>query len=406
LFLSANTNNRRTEAAGDFGITVHLTNSLLLIDSFRVYNWRIPSFGSLVAVGSTTAACTIGTTALSSCIVPQFLKRSGTENQVEFEYAMRHGLGVRFGYRYSNTFIFEQEEVFPSVTEGPPPTGEVESGVDNGRITGNTGVAGVWYRPSQKFRFNVDGEITANRISTGGDATGIPANTTFGLGLWPRITPRHEQQVRAKVTATPERWAVLSGNFSWNQQINNLFSLNYNMRLYTGGASVMLIPSSKSTFDVAYNYSNYQQNALICPIDAVGGTPSVVGAPVLSTVCPFDIPSTGLFQTLGLYNSRNNFFSALARTKVLPRLTAGIGYSISNNNGSQLFTNPLLVGISSGVQSSFHRPLAVLEFGVTRNLVAKAGWNYYGYNEKAGPGPTLPRDFHANNVMASIRYAF
>jgi hypothetical protein len=34
----------------------------------------------------------------------------------------------------------------------------------------------------------------------------------------------------------------------------------------------------------------------------------------------------------------------------------------------------------------------------------KGGWNYYDYNEKSLPGPTLPRDFRGNVFTVSMRY--
>jgi opacity protein-like surface antigen len=42
---------------------------------------------------------------------------------------------------------------------------------------------------------------------------------------------------------------------------------------------------------------------------------------------------------------------------------------------------------------------------LNKNLVYKAGWNYYDYNEKSLAGPTLPRDFRGNVFMVSVRYS-
>lgn len=53
-------------------------------------------------------------------------------------------------------------------------------------------------------------------------------------------------------------------------------------------------------------------------------------------------------------------------------------------------------------------PLAPAEvlYDLSRGWTAKAVWNCHGYGEKDGPGPTLPRNFHANSVTLSTIYAF
>jgi len=43
---------------------------------------------------------------------------------------------------------------------------------------------------------------------------------------------------------------------------------------------------------------------------------------------------------------------------------------------------------------------------VTKNpMSGQTGWNFYDYNEKSAPGPTLPRDFRGNVFTMSLRYA-
>jgi len=94
----------------------------------------------------------------------------------------------------------------------------------------------------------------------------------------------------------------------------------------------------------------------------------------------------------------------MLRGKVVPRLTASAGYTISTSNGSQIYTDPLQV--PGSLKNNFHKPAAELEFEVHEGLSAKAAWNYYGYNEKSAAGPTIPRDFHANLTTVSLRYSF
>jgi opacity protein-like surface antigen len=49
-------------------------------------------------------------------------------------------------------------------------------------------------------------------------------------------------------------------------------------------------------------------------------------------------------------------------------------------------------------------PSASLAFDISKSLTYKAGWNYYDYNEKSLPGPTLPRDFRGNTFTLALRY--
>jgi opacity protein-like surface antigen len=424
LLLSSISHNKRDEGAADFGLTIHLTDRLRLVDDFRWYNWRIPTFGFLSGSAfnpgtaskpvtsslAFTAVAPTGITGCSTfpCLFPQFWKEARTENAVELEYDITHMVGVRVGYRYSDRFIFDRDEIIPATAEGGAAAGDIETGQDRASITGNSGLFGVWVRKGQKFRASFDGEITKNRQVTGGGDTGIPPDTTFGLGPLTRITPRHEQQFRLRASYTPKPWMVVSASGNILQESNHLATDDYNMHNWSGGFGVMLMPNDKYTFDLSYNYNSYQQNNFICPIGLVPGVP--IGSTVLNTVCPYDINPTppplftGLYQTFGRFESINNFFSALLRAKLVPRVTASVGYSISSNDGAQVYTNTLFV--PGSLKNSFHRPLASLEVGLVKNWTAIAGWNYYDYNEKAAAGQSLPRDFHANTATLSVRYAF
>jgi len=81
-----------------------------------------------------------------------------------------------------------------------------------------------------------------------------------------------------------------------------------------------------------------------------------------------------------------------------------MGYSIVSSQGNTTTFNPLQP--LGSLASNFHRPIFALEVKMAKNWAAKAGWNYYGYNEKDVAGPTLPRDFHDNMTTLSLKYAF
>jgi opacity protein-like surface antigen len=253
------------------------------------------------------------------------------------------------------------------------------------------------------------------------DASGVPVlSTNVGTGALNRTTPRKSQQYRLRVNYNPRPWAVISATGNYLNQSNNAATVDYTYRNRNYGIAATLTPRRNYAFELAYNYNLLRQSGFICFIDAAPNTPTFLsGGAVTSLTCPFDVTfnaagvptgTAGFFQTVGNYHSTNNFFSALWRGKVLPRVTVTLGYSISNNSGNELLTNPQLVQagvpVLGTLQSSFHRPLAGMEVDLVKNVTAKLGWNYYDYNEKGGAGPTNPRDFHSNSGTVSLKYAF
>ncbi len=396
--ITAKPKNRREAGEANVGVTIHLTDKLRVSDYFRWFNWRVPSSGLITTATTpvTGAPTNVGTFFVA------FWKEERKENEAELEYDFTHAIGARVGYRYTHRFLFDRDEsadVDPS-QEGPPAPGEFDTGApDQGKAMMHTGLFGLWIRPNEKFRANFDMEVTRTGVSVAGDEfTGTTASS-FVVGNLTRITPRQEQQYRGRISYTPRRWAVLSGSFNFNKQTNNTPTDSFVFRNRNGGFAAMLVPSDRYSFDLSYNWNGYQQNAFICPIGLLPGLP--FGEPITSAVCP-GVP--GYYQTLGRFDNVVQFVSALARFKVIPRVTFTAGYSLVNSDGSQLYTDALMV--PGTVKSNFHRPLADIELGITKNVAAKAGWNYYGYNEKAFFGPTLPRDFHANTGTVSLRYQF
>src|SRR5271165_5628144 len=97
------------------------------------------------------------------------------------------------------------------------------------------------------------------------------------------------------------------------------------------------------------------------------------------------------------------------RFKPEKRLTANVGYSITNVDGSTPQFN-ILQPLGS-LQYKYQQPVANLSVDIGRKLAFNMGWNYYQYNEGSIAdgsfvGPTASRYFHANAVTESLRYAF
>ena len=89
--------------------------------------------------------------------------------------------------------------------------------------------------------------------------------------------------------------------------------------------------------------------------------------------------------------------------KPVARVTAGLGYTFTSSNGNTLILNP--TAPTGPLSFNYHLPTASLAVKINERLIYKAGWNYYDYNEKSDPGPTLPRDFRGNAFTLALRYS-
>jgi hypothetical protein len=89
--------------------------------------------------------------------------------------------------------------------------------------------------------------------------------------------------------------------------------------------------------------------------------------------------------------------------KPFKRLTAAVGYTVTSSNGNTLILNPNAP--TGPLAFNYHLPTASIVYKIEKNLAFKGGWNYYDYNEKSNPGPTLPRDFRGNTFTLALRYS-
>ena len=79
-----------------------------------------------------------------------------------------------------------------------------------------------------------------------------------------RISPRKQSQYRFQAGYTPKPWAVLGGSINIFQQSNGDSSTNYQGHNRNYGLTASLAPNEHFALDLAYNYNDVMQNALIC----------------------------------------------------------------------------------------------------------------------------------------------
>lgn len=413
---------RRIDVSGDFGITFRFTEKLRLIDNFRYNNFRIPGawnqvtdsfFGAtLLSTANvfTPATCPPPFTAatcpqhnassgpdIANDLVNQFLRQEEKVNTVELEYDFTRKVTAYVGFRYERRDITDNvtdnqiQTFFPGPTAALANRGAcVGQPLVNGvctvfvpnvfpanndfvEINGYSVLLGFSARPTKNLRFSFDTE------------------QYYADNAFTRISPRHLQIYKGRVNYRPNNWTSFGGAVNIRENRNDtadIGNLQHN-RSYAFN-TVLAPPEGKWGLDLSYNYNDVFSQTNICFV----ATP----APPNSLTCgmPF---LTGV----SVYNETSHVGGGSFYLKPASRVSMGVGYTITSSTGNTLILNP---NAPTGPLSfNYHLPLASLAIDITKHLTYKAGWNYYDYNEKSNPGPTLPRDFRGNTFTLSLRYA-
>ena len=370
----------RISNVADFTATFHLSTHLKFVDTFRFWSYRIPE-----AFASTTTDWTCNNAATCSLLTPLTattpaastnsdalsFKQSWKRNEFDLVWDASKHLGGRVGFRYGDKEFYH---VLNFATG------------DEDRITVHeyAPVFSLWARPTQSLRFNFDWEHINN------DDTIV------------RIGPRRESRYRVQANYTPKPWAVLGTSVNiWNAS-NADALINYRGHNRNYGLTANLNPRQRIGFDFAYNYNDYQQNALICFNDS--DTSLTVVANAGSCTANGYNDSGNPLLTHGIYSSRTHYGMGSVTLKPASRVTILAGYSITSVGGETPQFNRLQP--LGSLAYNYHQPLANVVIDIGHNFSWKGSWNYYQYGEKSFVGPTDPRYFHANNATFSLIWGF
>jgi hypothetical protein len=365
----------------DFTATLHLSEHVRLVDTFRFWAFRIPeSFNASTTDWNCPAsppcslltpisATTQGVPAITSDQMS--FNQNWIKNEMDLVWDFSKYAGARVGFRYG-------AQDFLHILDFT--TGDEDHII----VHQYTPVASLWAKPVKNLRLNFNFEHTNNDNAI------------------VRIGPRKQSQYRVQANYTPKPWAVLAAAIDLWQATNNDQLIRFAGHNRNYGLTASVTPSERLGIDFAYNYTTYQQNAFICFNDSATALPVVANAGSCTTNGYDD--SANPLLTYGFYTSNINYGMSTIMFKPMRYVTTRVGYSISSVGGQTPQFNVLQP--SGSLQYNYHQPLADLAVDIGHNLTWKASWNYYQYGEKSFVGPTSPRYFHANNAQFALVWAF
>ena len=369
---------KRISNVADFSLTVHLTKHLSFVDTFRFWNYRIPERAFFNEQDWTCSGCDL-TTPISGTTTAGSLPETADQlsfnqdwkrNESDLVWTTKH-VGGRVGFRYG-------DKTFHHILDFA--TGDEDRII----VHEYTPLFAIWAKPMTSLRFNFDWEHTNND------------------DIIVRIGPRKEDRYRFQANYTPKPWAAIGTSINlWNASNGDVL-IDYRGHNRNYGFTANLNPRERFGIDLAYNYSDYQQNTFIC-FNNSDTTLSVV-ANAGSCIANGYNDSGNPLLTNGIYTSKTHYGMASVMVKPVSRITIQTGYSITSVGGDTPQFNTLQP--FGSLQYNYHQPLALLSVDIGHHLSWIAGWNYYQYGEKSFVGPTDPRSFHANNATFSLRWAF
>ena len=413
----SSSNARWNSSSADVSATIHFKDQLRLVETFRFRNFSVAGNFLDLEADSFTAA-SLGSATLLSPIAtfpPTTLLHSSSsgpditnetnfnliyqnmkQNDIQLQYDISRWFGIRVGFNWTNYIIqpgnSSQTALGDIYYPNNPNRGNCAGlplnpdgsctftgviapwGNPTTEINRYSEVLGAWFRKGHSFHANVNAEA------------GGADNWIY------RSDPTTFYNISGNVSYAPRPWLTLGGNLLFAQGKNPAGDINFNQHNYSAVFNATITPNTRWGLDLAYNIDALQQNIFLCFEGAV-----VPG----STTCVGD---DTLMQTYAFYHTHTQYgYFALTLTPI-ERVTMRLGYNIVDNQGNTTSFNPLqpLGPLSSTYQS----PLAAVDVNVYKNVIFKAGWNYYQYGEGSFVGPTAPRYFHANNTTLALRYAF
>jgi hypothetical protein len=438
---------KRQAIAADFGVVWQASNRVSLAEEVTFSNVHEPGATTMtgyttVATGltagsetinspttSTSAATGAGTLEGSGEIglpLPQYFGQKFIENNVTLSWEATSRATFGITYRHGVHDITQTAYGYATSTA---PASWTPTIVD---INEDGAILDASLRPTNNWQINgsVEGMYNDNAL------------TPVGF--------RQLRQYRVHTLYRPKSWATFSGAFSDRERHNNTNN--------TGAASVdgpldhvdrsrfvsfgaAMFPNEHFGFNLNYAYSDVYVADNIC-YDA-GATATLPGAaPANGALCP-----DGSIRGVNYYMFLARDFidaptqSAMIAFNLSPnkKFQSNVGYNVNAVSGSQFFNDARAV--NGSLNSVYQTPFFNVAWKFSSAWTWKAEYDFYGYGEGGGgpqycsttnPSPTtsvtpvpcgslgglqtgasiftagesMPRTFHANNVVLGVHYEF
>jgi hypothetical protein len=405
--------------------TLNRPNPLLPLGIFDTTNCPSPFTANTCPQHSTSSPAD-----LSAGVVITFLGQRVWYNTSQIEYDFTHRMGARVGFRYGNRVLSASdhdtvnysgagpgsvtipgvgtinltslgEVYFPgahtngatlafrgdcsattTITCTPQANGSaIATGLvgDPSRSTDTrhefSGLIGLWARPVDELRLNLDVEL-------------FSADEPFT-----RISPRNLQHYKGRLNWRPEEWITVGAAFNVLESRNNVTNINHLEHNRSWSFDLAMDPKPQYGFDVGLDYNDVFSSTNICY--------ALTSNPSPTTICPSPNPVQGI----SIYRTKGYFGYGSLHFRPVNRLYIYMGTYMSRVTGGTSFLAP--TAPPGPLQYIYYKPYAGFDVQIYQGLSWRTAYNFHDYKETSTPDLATPgRNFHANLVTLSLKYAF
>ncbi|HUA91008.1 MAG TPA: hypothetical protein VL991_00500 [Terracidiphilus sp.] len=373
---------QRINVSADYGIVWQISRAFSVSEQFDFENFRQPAISTISEVdqySSSMLTAPVFTGAASLTTPANYLGQRTESNRVTGEWEATDWLKLSLGYHYrARTLNFIQ-----SVATDALATGRNYGYNDNE----NSGLFGVALRPNAQWRIN-------GSVETG-----------WANDVYVPVSPRQFQAYQIRTTYKPKNWAVLSGAYSDMERRDNAANVGYMAHNRSFATNASLAPSEYYSLDLSYGYLDVYSRAINCFVDTVAAAPADSTPMPIGLACGNAVnsaTSTTAFYGTSRYDAPTQYGSAGIVLTPVKHFQSAIGYRVNAVDGTTELLNPLAP--TGTLQSKYQSPYFDINWKLKPSWALKGDWNYYGYGEDGGIGPTDPRNFHGNMYTLGLHY--
>ncbi len=366
--------------------------------------------------------------------LPQYFGQKSVENNFTLSWDATSRATFALTYRHSLHDIDQTAYAYATSTAPATWTPTI---VD---INGDGAIVNAFLRPTNNWDINGSVEAMYND------------NALTPMGF------RQLREYRVHTIYRPKTWATVSGAFTdrerHNNTNNNQAAVASDSVAYAGpldhadhsrfvSVATDLFPNQHFGLDLNYTYSDVYMADNICYLGGASAALPLAASTPTGTACPATSAGRSGYDfgpALDFIDAPTQSGSVAFDVAPTRRLQANLGYNVSEVSGSQFFNDPRAV--NGSLNSIYQSPFVNIAWKYGPGWTWKAQYNFYGYGE-GGPsgaeycsatdptpttpatvvpcssitayqtgltlpsaGESLPRNFHAGNVLLGVHYEF